>query len=810
MRDTAGGPRALLVGACVRHGLALGTLVTAALLLFAEPIFLDRGFFYRDLYLQWHPQAEAFVRSVASGSWPVWNPYVSFGRPLLANPNSQALYPWTWLHLLLTPWRSYTLYVVTHFVLGGLGVYALLLRVGVRRSGSVVGGLVFVLSGPFLSLVDLWNHLAGAAWMPWILAAGARAIDERRAVPCLALGLALAMPVFAGSPEMALMGGTVVGVLGLEALLRDRTDLRGALRLTGMAALAVTMAVAISAVQWLPSLEMARASLRQDLPDAMRSFWSLHPITTLQAFWPVFLDRLPLHGGLRATLFESREPFLASLYLGLATLPLVLGALLGPQRPWRRLLAFTAAAAWIVALGRHTPLYDALTALLPPARAVRFPAKAFVLTGLCWACLAGMGFEAWQRGPRRRRATAVASGIVLGAVGAATGLTVLAHLGAEAWGSALILRLGTRRTYHEILAPIGWSVGTAAACAGLGLVVLRLRRRWPGPRVAAALATLAVLDLVAAHRLLNPTAPADLFTYRPPVLSSLETRSGQRVYVVDYDLPGRARHLLGHPQAFLTQVPQEDWPAPWFEALAVRTYPGPSVLGTWGIEGAFGFDTLALYPPHLRQLGQMLLLAERGPAELRLLRMGAVSRVVSLHSTGFESLAPIARLPSPFIEPILVYGVPEPLPRAYAVGTARVGDGAEAWRIIQDPAFDPAREVILAGGPAYPPRPDFRGSVRVVSWKPDRARIVVELSHPGWLVLVDSYDPGWRVAVDGAPQALLRANVAFRAIAVPAGTHDVALRYWPPALSLGLVISGVTALFALAAIALQARRGAAS
>jgi len=45
--------------------------------------------------------------------------------------------------------------------------------------------------------------------------------------------------------------------------------------------------------------------------------------------------------------------------------------------------------------------------------------------------------------------------------------------------------------------------------------------------------------------------------------------------------------------------------------------------------------------------------------------------------------------------------------------------------------------------------------------------------------------------VDGQPADLLRANVAFRAIAVPAGRHHIEMRYRPVTLPWSLVITGV-------------------
>ena len=79
------------------------------------------------------------------------------------------------------------------------------------------------------------------------------------------------------------------------------------------------------------------------------------------------------------------------------------------------------------------------------------------------------------------------------------------------------------------------------------------------------------------------------------------------------------------------------------------------------------------------------------------------------------------------------------------------------------------------------------------------------MDAPGYVVLADAYDPGWRTEVDGRPATLLRANVAFRAVAVPAGRHLVESSYRPRAVSLGLAVSAASAALALAAA--WSRRG---
>jgi len=79
----------------------------------------------------------------------------------------------------------------------------------------------------------------------------------------------------------------------------------------------------------------------------------------------------------------------------------------------------------------------------------------------------------------------------------------------------------------------------------------------------------------------------------------------------------------------------------------------------------------------------------------------------------------------------------------------------------------------------------------------------VETDVDAHLVLADTWYAGWSATVDGRPATVLRANLAFRAVPVPAGRHRVEMRYRPASALAGLAISAVTAVV----LALAALRG---
>lgn len=767
---------------------ALLALAAALIVLFPSALLRGEVFYYRDLHLQWVVQMEALVRSVAAGSWPVWNPYVSFGQPLLANPNNQVLYPTTWLNLLMQPWRYYTLFVAGHFLFSGFGLYLLARRLGASTPAAILGGVVWIASGPFVSLVSLWNHLAGAAWIPWAAWAADRTLTSGRARDAAVWGAVLAGPILAGSPEMALITGTasVIGLVRKDATVRwSRAFL--------LAALAMAVALGVSAAQWVPTLEMVRRSLRTQFGAGQTAFWSIPPIGLVQCLFPLRLDPLPLRDVVRTALYESREPFLQSLYLGIPALGLVAAAVL-KRRRLETVVVLLALGGVAVALGRHLGVLALLETVVPPLRSLRFPAKAMVLTAFASALLAALGFDVWlaEDGPTRRR---VAPARVLVAVLAAVaaGAALLARVGAATWGALVIAPEYTRLPFVDILAPIAGHLAWAATF-GLILVLTTVRVASVGPRFCAAVAAAAVGgDLLVAHHGLNATADAALFTYRPPALQYVRNADHMRVYSYDYFEQGKADRYLGHSSYLLKLVRKELWPVPWADAAALRTALYPSVIGCWDIEGAYSLDGLGLYPRYLSAMTFFVRAKEGSPTLLRLLQMGAVRDVVALHGEGFEDLQEVARLPGLFVEPLRILRVPQPLPRTYVVGGARIADEAPSLRLIEDPSFDPTREIILPEGAPVSAPPTPMGTSRIVEWKPDRVRIEADLASPGYVVLVDSYDPSWRATVDGAPADILRANVAFRAVRLPPGRHLVEMACRPASVRLGLAISALTA-----------------
>lgn len=617
-----------------------------------------------------------------------------------------------------------------------------------------------------VSLVNLWHHLAGAAWIPWAVLAMDRATSRRTPRAVALCSLVLGAQVLAGSADMC----AITGLLLLLRLAGRPTPERRREWVAFAACWA--LALLLTAAAWLPALEVARGAERWRLPASTRTAWSVHPVGTAEIVLPVRLDDLRLDATERKALFDGRAPFLRSLHLGLATLGLVVAGAGGRGRRW---LLAALAVSCLVALGRHAPAYDLLVAVVPPLRILRYPVKALALAALAWAMLAGRGLDSW---PTSRRASIGLAALPAAVVGLVT------------------LALATLPSGHPEVLGGRWVVSSLLTLPP----VLFALAGWAVPAVAAACA-LAQLGVM--HVDLNLSAPSALVDVRPATLQAIP--AGARVYAWDYQSRVEGRPSLhAVPTSAFTRVPPGE-AAPVLGALAMQTLLHAPTGARWARRGSYDLDMFGLQSPELREAGARLRLLEGTPGLLYLLRLGAVDYVTTLHGEGLEDLPLVAVVPGPLPWPVQVRRVPGSLPRAYAVSGVVVEDPRAPWKALFNESLDASRSVVLDRGEPRTADPGFAGEVRIVSERSDRLVLEARLTSPGHVVLVDAHAPGWRARVDGTPAEVLRANRVFRAVAVPAGLHRLELVYRPSGVLWGAGLSAV-GLVALLAAALRRPR----
>jgi hypothetical protein len=147
---------------------------------------------------------------------------------------------------------------------------------------------------------------------------------------------------------------------------------------------------------------------------------------------------------------------------------------------------------------------------------------------------------------------------------------------------------------------------------------------------------------------------------------------------------------------------------------------------------------------------------------------------------------------------ITVYENPDALPRAFFVPRVEVVDPPALLERLANPELNVRKVALVESSPptGFTGEADAAGTATVefVRSDPERVELRVDAPQRGFVILADQYAAGWRAEVNSEPTPILRANYAFRAVEVPAGTSIVSFRYFPWSVVAGAFVSAVTVL----------------
>ncbi|MGC9357399.1 MAG: YfhO family protein [Anaerolineae bacterium] len=147
------------------------------------------------------------------------------------------------------------------------------------------------------------------------------------------------------------------------------------------------------------------------------------------------------------------------------------------------------------------------------------------------------------------------------------------------------------------------------------------------------------------------------------------------------------------------------------------------------------------------------------------------------------------------------------LPRAWLVyRTQPIATIEEAYEKVLDPNFAPDTVAVVENGPSIEGPETATGNIGVLAYTPNHVKFSVQTSERALLVLSDFLYPGWQGFLDGKPAPIHRTNVIFRGMIVPAGTHEVEMRFRPLAFRQGLGLAGMAGLVIITSIWVRSRK----
>lgn len=380
-----------------RDLIVIGAL-TAALAALTASVWArpGRAFFnHGDLYAYHWPLRHHTAAAISEGRLPFWNPYVMLGVPHAANPQAALFYPAAVLGFLLPVMTALVWDQILHLLWAGLGAFLLARSARLPRAPAAALAAAYALS-PFLVYrvtAGIPTLLAALSWAPWAWLAwlgGSASL----------LAAVFALQFFSGHPQFLLVNAVGMGAWSLSNL---RHGTRPHFLTLGLGACG---ALALAAVQWLPTLELLRGSNRSGWPAQFMAAYSLRPADVLIWLSPGAFGT-PLDGGWDGAVsvfYESGGVWFGCAILALAVIGLRFGrARLGP--------VLLAVLGVVLALGANGPLGPLLNA--PGFSYLRTPSRwSFLCAWGLWL-LAGAGARALSSSPKAAGALSIIPLIVL-------------------------------------------------------------------------------------------------------------------------------------------------------------------------------------------------------------------------------------------------------------------------------------------------------------------------------------------------------------------------------------------------------------
>ncbi len=696
-------------------------------------------YFLSDALHQHYPFQQIIGRLLAEdpSSLPLWNPYLFSGSPLAADPQMQVWYPPAVLYRLLPYPVANGCFLALHLALAVVGMAWFLRAQGLGSCAAALGGIGFGLGSQPTFLLVVPPALCVYAWLPWVALFTSRLAASRATRDAVGLGIVGAWMLLAGSPPYLVYAAVLSAVImftghPLSPALGGRGKGEGGkfASLWRQAGLAAGVAAATAAMMLVPFMAYLRESSRGvSLPLSMANAEAMPPWGLLGLLAPQGL--LP----------RSEEPMLGMMtawtslhYVGVLLVVLaVTGWVLLRRTGVTRTPVVLVLLGVALGLGAWLP-GGALILSIPPFSFMRHPGlwMSLAVFGVAW--LGAQGAEELERRLMTRAGRQALQGWAVAVV-----FLVCVSIGSKLWKLGILkrwLQEGGVPVAIDLASRLGSAI-YPAVWIGLGVLVLWLasRKEIPVRRAFALLAVLVWLDLLILRHQVQPSARA-AWIMEPSVTERFFDKEVKpdrwfRVFVT----PRHQENLMDEGEGRRGVIQN------------VRASLRSSLPAVSGLRDAGGNNPLR--PARLETLLDQAVLAPKPWAA----QAAAVFRLL-----GVKYLITRSDLNGPGYR--LVHD-------GYTKVYERLGEVRPVW-------VEPAAHGTVKGP---------------VNGQPGAWEFRVKLRKPATVVVSETWLPGWKLAVPLAGVQVKPVHDALIGVELPAGEHQVRLRYDPPAVKAGMAVS---------------------
>jgi len=720
-----------------------------------------------DFTEQYFPLRAFTAREWVQGRVPLWNPHLFGGQPGLADIQAGGLYPPHIIQAIILGWiapfvvndeigfplQALEWQIIFHFVVAAIGCYLFARQVFVGthsfrftcslrhcRFGAVVVAIVFTYSGYLTSFpVQQLTILAVSSWLPWILWACYKAVCEASLRWVGGGGLLFSLALLAGHPQTMLylvylsLAYTMFVSWQQFSRFQDSVSIQNdedPIYFNKFAQVTKTVATT-----WLPMLILGCGI-------ALPQLWSTaelisHSLRANLSYDDVSAG-LPLNEAI-AILYPGFFGGSAQ-YVGWAPLVLIIVVwVLHGQRPIIIFWSVIAGISLILAFGKNSFLYSLFYLFVPGFEAVRQQNRAFLLFSFSLAMLAGYGaiiLTSPMKHTIRVRYSRFLVRFQHVTLIALIGTVLLIYGSTQATALNQEVNLFYGLLWHHLLGLI--------MLGGMGILLLFRQQRW--------LRQTWGMMLLASWLIFN------LFTIN---------------WQYNLEEPNRPFKQTDSVQFLQYQAHQQRISSAGFLS------GGHSAAAVYGLQDLTGNTPLQLARMH--QFMETM-------QSWRMWQLLNVRYIIDSRDLSSKGLA------LQFSEENLkIYEILDPFPRAWFVEMVEViSDDSLAINRLSEDAFNLRRQAVVDTALPISLEKHTATIHQIEQVNSTYLQLNVSAEGSSLLILSQTYYPGWQAYLNNQPVPLYRVNVVQQGVIIPAGYHEVELRFEPSSFwwgSIGTIVA---------------------
>lgn len=715
--------------------------------------------------------------------WPLWNPYSFTGTPLLANYQSSVLYPLNFL-LLLPKYFGWGLFIFSQTLFAALGMYLLLSLWLPSKLARLAGSLIFALGGLMTTWVEFGTAVYGIAYLPISLFLIESYANTHKVRYPLLLVLTLTLTILSGNPQVTIYSFAIVPLFAIIRLWNGGI-LRSLINILPIL-LAVTLSLALSASQLLPSFELVQKSIRETENYTEQSNFGLLPTKDFLKFFVADFFGNPV----TRNYWGFLNYFETSGFVGSLTLTVIIFSAIF-LRKTRIIYFFFLLLVVSIILCFNNPLSYFIYSFKIPFLTQSYASRMLFVTTFAISILSAFALNQIKLRSEKYDnflrcviwSWAIFVGILLGTWQVHKIIKEILLLPHTEFYANIYLKDPEYQLSNFVVAIRNSLIPVIEISIFLLLYIIVIKinflpiKKYRLSIICIALFVILTFDLSRYFLKFNPFIPEEFIFPQTPAIEFLLKQ------------PGYFRVGREHAEV----LPPNTWAA-------------------YKLQSIEGYDVL-----HFREFGKFINHTNGGN-----LLSGGTSRYAELtnYKSPFIDIANVKyfigvtrdennNIPGGLINPLFKqagYSIMfkdksavilenlHALDRAYLAPSFMVGSASQIENmIISDKSFDP-RNIVALSVDLGASNATGQGDVRILNYTPNEVTIQTKTNQDEILVLSDQFDDGWKATVDGKDTAISRANLIFRAVKVPAGSHEVVFRYWPKSFDIGLKISLVSLL----------------